>query len=63
MCKFVRDNFNKIAGGIFLVVGISHGVRAILAWPLVVGTWDVPVWLSAIAAVVLLRLAWVGWRK
>jgi hypothetical protein len=48
------------AGGVlFGVMALAHLARAILGWALVVGTFPVPVWASAVAAAVLGALA--GW--
>jgi hypothetical protein len=63
MCKILKENYKVISGVIFLVVGVGHAVRAILGWPLIVGAWNVPAWISVVAAIVILSLAWTALRK
>lgn len=48
-----RQRYLVISASVFAVVAAAHLVRAIKAWPLVIGPWNVPVdlsWLGAIAA-------------
>ncbi|MDP2649966.1 MAG: hypothetical protein Q8P16_00160 [bacterium] len=47
----------------FLFAGVLHGSRVLLGWPLVLGTWEVPMWLSAAAAVFILFLAYQHVRR
>ena len=35
-----------ITGAFFGLGSLAHGVRAVLGWPLQIGTLAVPVWLS-----------------
>jgi hypothetical protein len=45
---------------IFTVVGSVHLLRAIQGWPVELGTWMVPVWLSGVACVLSAGLATWG---
>lgn len=63
MNSIIRKNFQTIAGIIFLVVGLCHGLRAVLGWPLLVGILEIPVWFSAVVAIILLYLAFIALRK
>jgi len=38
-----------ISGAVFALVAVGHLVRATSGWPLRVGEWDVPVWVSWVA--------------
>jgi hypothetical protein len=51
-----RQRYLVISATVFAVVATAHLVRAIKAWPITVGPWNVPVelsWLSAIASAAL----------
>ncbi len=46
-----QKTFLKTAGTIFAVVGALHVLRLLLGWEAVIGGWDVPRWVSGLAAV------------
>lgn len=46
-----------VSGLIFLFVGVLHGIRAGYGWEVIIGGWMVPIWVSWLAAIVLLILA------
>lgn len=35
-----------LSGAVFLLVAAFHLFRLICCWPIVVGTWTIPLWLS-----------------
>jgi hypothetical protein len=35
---------------IFLIVGLAHGCRAAMGWPVLIGSHSVPVWASWVMA-------------
>lgn len=43
--------------GVFTAVAFVHLVRAIQGWPVQLGTWMVPVWISGLAFLVSIALA------
>ena len=45
---------------VFTIVGLVHLLRAIQGWPVELGTWIVPVWLSGVAFVLSGGLATWG---
>ena len=45
------------------VIALMHVIRMALHWPLVVAGMAVPVWVSAVAAVVTAMLAIMVWRE
>ncbi|MGA2911682.1 MAG: hypothetical protein ABSE17_03570 [Candidatus Levyibacteriota bacterium] len=49
--------FYKVAGVVFAIVGLLHLLRVVLGWNMVYAGWDVPAWLSLVAAVVLAYLS------
>ncbi|MBI1732242.1 MAG: hypothetical protein HYR49_05670 [Gammaproteobacteria bacterium] len=46
-----------ISGAVFAIVSLVQLTRALNQWPVQVGTWTVPVWISWIAFVVAGSLA------
>ena len=57
-----KQTFVRVAMVIFGVVGLVHLYRAFNDMPLLIGTTAVPVELSWAVGVVLLLLAWVGYK-
>jgi hypothetical protein len=57
-----QKTFSIVAGVIFAVVALVHLVRIYMDWPIVIGDWSVPMWLSWIALVVAGGLAYLGLR-
>jgi hypothetical protein len=47
-----RETFCIVAGIIFAVVALLHLLRIYMDWPVVIGDWSVPMWVSWIALVV-----------
>ena len=47
-----QRTFNLIAGTIFAIVTLLHIARLYMGWPVVIGTWSTPTWLSWIGCVV-----------
>jgi hypothetical protein len=44
--------FSIVAGVIFAIVALLHLLRIYMDWPVVIGAWSVPIWVSWIALVV-----------
>ncbi len=57
-----KNTFQLLAGVIFLIVALAHAVRLIFKWEVIIAGWQVPMWLSAIAAVIAAYLAYEGLR-
>lgn len=45
-----QETYIKATGLIFSVITVLHVLRLIFGWDAVLGGWQVPVWLSFIAA-------------
>jgi len=48
-----RQRYLVISATVFAVVAVAHLIRAIKAWPIAIGPWNVPVelsWLGAVAS-------------
>ena len=52
--------FHLIAGTIFALVALLHVLRIYMGWPVVVGVWSAPMWVSWIGLVVAGGLAYFG---
>ena len=48
----MRRNYVLVTGAIFGLVAILQVIRALNQWPVHIGTTEIPVWASWIAAVV-----------
>ena len=52
--------FSLVAGVIFAVVALFHLVRIYMGWPVMIGDWSVPMWLSWIGLIIAGGLAFFG---
>jgi hypothetical protein len=57
-----RKTFALVAGIIFTLVALFHFVRIYMDWPIIIGDWSVPKWLSWIGLIVAGGLALLGFR-
>ena len=55
--------FTTIAVLVFAVICVAHIVRLFSGWPVRVSTFDVPVWVSAVGAIVSGLFAFMLWRE
>jgi type VI protein secretion system component VasF len=55
--------FTVIAIVIFSLMSIVHILRLIYGWEVVINGSQIPVWMSAVAAVVLAVIAYMLWRE
>ena len=44
--------FHQIAGTIFALAALLQALRLYMGWPVLIGGWDAPMWISWIAIVV-----------
>ena len=44
--------FHLIAGAVFALVALLQALRLYMGWPVVIGGWSAPMWISWIAIVV-----------
>ena len=47
-----QKRFNMVAGAIFAAVALLHALRILMGWPVVIGGWTAPMWVSGIGLVV-----------
>jgi len=57
-----RKTFCMLAGIIFALVALFHLVRIFMEWPVMIGGWSVPIWVSWVALIVAGGLALFGFR-
>jgi hypothetical protein len=55
-----QKTFSVVAGLIFLLIAVMHGLRLALKWEVVLNGWSVPMWASAVAIVITAYLAFEG---
>jgi hypothetical protein len=55
-----QKTFSIAAGVIFAVVALFHLLRIYMGWPVIIGDWSVPMWLSWIGLIVAGGLAFFG---
>jgi hypothetical protein len=55
-----QRTFNVVASVIFMLVALLHLLRIYMGWPVVIGSWTVPMWVSWIALVVAGSLSYFG---
>ena len=55
-----QKTFSIAAGVIFAVVALFHLVRMYMGWPVMIGDWSVPMWLSWIGLIIAGGLAFFG---
>ena len=54
--------FPQLAAAIFLFVAVAHALRLIFKCVVLIGGWQVPMWVSAVAIVISAYLAYEGFR-
>jgi hypothetical protein len=55
-----RKAYLLVAASIFSLVCLLHLARIVFGWPLVIGSWSVPMWLSWVGLIVTGALAYFG---
>ena len=51
----------KVSGSIFLIVAVAHLSRIILQFPVVIGSFSVPVWFSGLTAYrIIIRVCYLS---
>jgi hypothetical protein len=57
-----KNTFALLAGTVFLIVAVTHALRLVFKWELIVAGWQVPMWVSAVAIVAAGYLAYEGFQ-
>ncbi|OGM08358.1 hypothetical protein A2159_02055 [Candidatus Woesebacteria bacterium RBG_13_34_9] len=43
-----QNFYNKITKFVFLSIASIHAIRMILGWQIIIGSWEVPFWVSVL---------------
>jgi len=57
-----QKTFLLVASMIFSLITLGHLSRIVFKWPVLLGGWAVPVWISWVALLVFACLAFEGFR-
>ena len=57
-----KDTFIHVSGFIFLAVAVLHGLRVINEWEFSYDEWMVPMWVSWVAIILTLYLAYSAFQ-
>ncbi len=55
-----QRTFNVVAGMIFALVAIFHLVRIFMDWPIVIGSWTAPEWVSWIGFIIAAGMCYLA---
>lgn len=55
-------HFLRLAGAIFALMALAHLARLVMGWPVLIGDWAVPLWVSVIALIGAGMLSFIGLR-
>lgn len=55
-----KNTFLIAVGAIFGIIALLHLGRVIYAWPAVIGTYEVPTWISWVALILAAYLSWIA---
>ena len=55
--------FTRIAAVLFAVITVLHVIRVIYGWEVNIGSFTLPIWASAIGALVAGILSWGLWKE
>jgi len=52
----------RLAMIIFVLVAVAHLLRLIFGVDVIIGSWDMPLWVSVLGTIVPAGIAWLLWR-
>ena len=55
-----QKTFSFVVGLIFLLIAVMHFLRLAFKWEMVLNGWSVPMWVSAVAILIAVYLAFEG---
>jgi hypothetical protein len=59
----MKKPFTSLAIFIFLLVALLHVIRLMFSWPVTVDGAGIPLWVSAVGALVAMLLALLLWKE
>ncbi|MBL1433973.1 hypothetical protein COB87_000125 [Candidatus Wolfebacteria bacterium] len=57
-----RKDFFNLAAIIFGLVATLHLLRFFKSWDIMIGTYEIPLWISLVVGVVAAVMAFNGWK-
>lgn len=57
-----KSQYITITGTIFAIVGLLHLIRVVYDWPVSIGSWDVPLFVSILAVLLAGFLVFHAWK-
>lgn len=57
-----QKTFQSLTGIIFAAIAVFHALRIAYAWPAIIGTYAVPMWLSWAALIIAGYLAYAAYQ-
>ena len=58
-----HKTFTRIASAVFLLIALGHLSRLVYKWSVLLGAWQVPLWVNGVALVIFAYLAYEGLRQ
>ena len=55
-----HKTFALIASAVFLLIALGHLSRLVYKWSVLLGAWQVPLWVNGVALVIFAYLAYEG---
>ena len=57
-----NNNIVSVSSGVFLIVGVVHGLRLIYRWDVQIGNFSAPMWASVVALMIASCLSFQNFR-
>ena len=58
-----HKTYMTVSTGIFALVAFLHLARVLLGWDMLIGGWEIPVWLSVVGVIGAGFLAYTGYKQ
>jgi hypothetical protein len=58
-----QRTYNTVTAALFLIIAIVQLLRVVFAWPVQIGTVNIPLWCSVLAFVIAGTFAYLGFRQ
>lgn len=54
---------SRLAMIVFVLVAVAHLLRLIFDTDVIIGSWNMPLWISVLGTVVPAGIAWLLWKE
>lgn len=58
-----NKTYCTLSATLFLLIGLAHAARLIVGFTFQIGSFVLPVWASAVGAIIMFFLAWSGFKS